>query len=84
MTAILLQPKKIIMSKADQNNTELEAFHLICEARDLLAPIADKSDDDPTADKQISDIWDSIRKVKLELMHRLVVNGTLEVKEWTP
>jgi len=84
MTAILLQPKKIIMSKAEQNNTELEAFHLICEARDLLAPIADKADNDLTADKELGDIWDEIRKVKLRLMHRLAVKGVLEFEQLLP
>ena len=65
----------------NQINTELEAYRLLSEARDILAPYADKADTDLGADPELGKIWDELRAVKVRFMRRLVVRGLLKLEE---
>jgi len=48
------------------------------EAREVLRPHADKTEEDLAGD-QIGNLWDELRVLKLKFMSRLVGKGVLEM-----
>jgi hypothetical protein len=45
----------------DQINIELKAYRLMSEARDILQPIADRTDAELGSEAEIGKIWDELR-----------------------